>query len=276
MRSFIRAAVPARCGAAVAVLGVAAAAVLGPALLAPEPAAAATGTGPGGQRLTVPKTAGLAPAGETVTVSGTGYDVTKGIYVAFCVDNGAGQLPSPCGGGIDTAGGSGASYWISSNPPAYGKGLAIPYGPGGTFRVELKVAAALAAGVDCRSARCAVVTRADHTRTSDRSQDVRVAVTFAAAGAPAPTRTTAAAAPPVGGGTAAAGAPTPSSAVAGALPPAGSAGPANPGDLSLTRTSASQSANRWWAGITAALVLGLATLAVRAVLRRRRSRAVAS
>ncbi|WP_330186095.1 hypothetical protein KZZ52_35005 [Dactylosporangium sp. AC04546] len=273
--------VPARCGVAGAVLGAAAAVVLGPALLAPEPAAAATGTGPGGQRLTVPKATGLAPAGETVTVSGAGYDATKGIYVALCVDNGAGQPPSPCGGGIDTTGGSGASYWISSNPPAYGKGLAIPYGPGGTFRVELKVAAALAAGVDCRSARCAVVTRADHTRTGDRSQDVRVPVAFAAAGAPAPTRTTAAAAPAAGGGTtttaaADAAASSAGAPVAGALPPAGSAGPAAPGDLSLTRTSASQSANRWWAGITAALVLGLATFAVRAVVRRRRARAVTS
>ncbi|MFB9180209.1 hypothetical protein ACFFX1_18870 [Dactylosporangium sucinum] len=254
----------------------AAAVVVGPA----APAAAATGVGPGGQRLTVAKTAGLAPAGEAVTVSGSGYDVTKGIYVAFCVDNGPGQAPSPCGGGIDTTGSSGSSYWISSNPPAYGKGLAIPYGPGGTFRVELKVAAALAEGVDCRSARCAVATRADHTRTSDRSQDVRVPVTFAAAGAPAPTRTTAAAAPPAGGGSGpavpaatsgGAGAP-----VAGALPPAGSAGPASPGDLTLTRISASQSANRWWTGVTAAVVLGLVTLAVRGVVRRRPARKAAS
>ena len=32
---------------------------------------------------------------------------------------------------------------------------------------------------DCREVRCAVVTRADHTRSEDRSQDVRVPVSFA-------------------------------------------------------------------------------------------------
>lgn len=116
--------------------------------------------------------------GQLVSVSGRGYDEAKGIYVAFCVVPAAGAVPSPCGGGVTTEGSTGASYWISSNPPPYGEGLAIPYGPGGSFGVELRVTPTIA-GVDCRRRPCAIVTRNDHTRGSDRSQDVFVPVAFA-------------------------------------------------------------------------------------------------
>ncbi|WP_432968626.1 hypothetical protein [Dactylosporangium sp. CA-233914] len=255
------------------------AAVLG---MASPAAADTTGTGANGQWLTVSKTTGLDPAGETVTVSGSGYDVTKGIYVAFCVDKGAGQLPSPCGGGIDTTGGSGASHWISSNPPAYGEGLAVPYGTGGTFRVTLRLSAALADGVDCRTTRCAVATRADHTRTSDRTQDARVPATFATTGPPPPATTAPAARATTRAATGSAQAPATGSASAppavesGALPPSGAPAPAGPADLTLTRTSASQSANHWWTALTAATGLGLLVLVIRAAVRRRRTRKAAA
>ncbi|MEU8191850.1 hypothetical protein, partial [Micromonospora carbonacea] len=150
------------------------------------PAHAGTGRGSGGQALTVTPSGGVARSGASVTVSGTGYDVTKGIYVAYCVDNGAGVAPSPCGGGADTTGSTGASHWISSNPPSYGEGLAKPYGTGGSFRVTLTVGTRIG-DVDCTVRRCVVATRADHTRPADRSQDVRVPITFAAAAAPART-----------------------------------------------------------------------------------------
>ncbi|XVV16754.1 hypothetical protein ACQP2X_20970 [Actinoplanes sp. CA-131856] len=138
------------------------------------------------KHLSVSKTKGLTRAGETVTVSGSGYDVTKGIYVAFCVDNGAGVVPSPCGGGADMSGSSGSSAWISSNPPSYGEGLAKPYGKGGSFTVSIAVSQMIG-DVDCAVKACAIVTRNDHTRTSDRSQDVRIRVRFAAASATTPT-----------------------------------------------------------------------------------------
>lgn len=67
---------------------------------------------------------------------------------------------------------------MSSNPPPYGKGLAVPYGTNGTFDVTIRIGSALSGAVDCAKVRCAVVSRADHTRGSDRSQDVRVPVTF--------------------------------------------------------------------------------------------------
>ena len=121
----------------------------------------ASATGRSGQTLTVSRVDGLPTTGATLRVTGRGYDTGKGIYVALCADNGPGRLPSPCGGGADTSGKTGASQWISSNPPPYGKGLAVPYGPGGTFDVTIRVGAKLSASQDCTKIRCAVVTRAD-------------------------------------------------------------------------------------------------------------------
>jgi hypothetical protein len=171
-----------------------AAAVAGATLLAvttgaglASPAAAATSaSGPDGQQVTVSTSSGLDPAGDTVTVSGSGFDVSKGIYVALCVDNGAGQAPSPCIGGVDMEGAGGASAWISSNPPAYGEGLAVPFdesGGSGSFSVRLSVQAA-DAYTNCLEAPrgCVIGTRADHTRAGDRSADVRIPVTFATGG----------------------------------------------------------------------------------------------
>ncbi len=177
-----------RCGlralrAAPAALAVASALILSSAPSAM--AAAGSATGPEGQKLTVSKSVRLDPDGETVTVSGTGYNTEKGIYVAFCVDNGAGRTPTPCLGGVDMSGDSGASVWVSSNPPSYGKGLAKPYrgnGHKGTFSVQLEVRAK-DANTDCTTSgvTCAVITRNDHTRGGDQSQTVRIPVTFAGA-----------------------------------------------------------------------------------------------
>ncbi|TDC61701.1 hypothetical protein E1200_28445 [Actinomadura sp. GC306] len=151
---------------------------LAPAALAD----AGKATGAGGQTLTVSQVDGLPAEGATVQVKGSGFDPGKGIYVALCRDNGPDKPPSPCGGGADTSGNAGASQWVSSNPPPYGKNLAVPYGPGGTFDVRIRVGADLSDRVDCTEVRCAVVSRADHTRGSDRSQDVKVPVAFGDAG----------------------------------------------------------------------------------------------
>ncbi|NHC45149.1 hypothetical protein [Motilibacter aurantiacus] len=160
--------------------------------LAVPAAAAATGApvtrqGTQGQSLTVSRADGLDPNGEQVTVTGEGFDEEKGVYVAFCVVPPVGQPPSPCGGGVDTSGASGASHWVSSDPPEYGRSLAKPYSPGGRFSVTLTVSGTIGEDVDCTVAECAVVTRADHTRSSDRSQDVLVPVSFAPGGASAST-----------------------------------------------------------------------------------------
>lgn len=145
----------------------------------------------GTRTLSVSQSAGLAAEGQSVTVSGSGYDRSKGIYVALCVATPKGTLPSPCGGGIDRAGTSGASEWISDNPPSYATGLTKPYGEGGTFTVTIHVGPLINAVTDCRVVRCAIVTKSDHTINEDRSQDVLIPVTFL--GQPTATTTTLAA-----------------------------------------------------------------------------------
>lgn len=227
------------------------------------------------KKLAVSKTRNLNRAGETVTVSGRGYDTTKGIYVAFCVDNGPGVQPSPCGGGADMSGSSGTSAWISSNPPSYGEGLAKPYGKGGSFRVSLRVSQMIG-DVDCALRGCAVVTRADHTRSSDRSQDVRVAVRFAPAPAGAPATAAPTAAVVAGGTKAPAGqrstpAGPPTGRLATAAPPSAAVAVAMESqEIPLTRTSAATPLGHWWA-IAGAFVVGLLAATVVGRLRRRRS-----
>lgn len=154
----------------------------------------------GVRTLTVSQVRGLSPAGQTIRVTGRGYDTNKGVYVALCVIPPRNVVPSPCGGGVDLEGQAGASQWFSSNPPSYGVGLAKPYGPGGSFDTTFRVSPVISPTVDCRQVRCAVVTRNDHSRSSDRSQDILVPVTFAAG----------AAAPPAAGGGGGAPAPAPS------------------------------------------------------------------
>ncbi|MBB2944633.1 hypothetical protein FB565_004366 [Actinoplanes lutulentus] len=230
------------------------------------------------KRLTVSKTKGLDRAGETVTVTGRGYDVEKGIYVAFCLDNGAGVLPSPCGGGADMSGDSGASVWISNNPPSYAEGLTKPYGKGGSFTVSLKVNQMIG-DIDCAVRGCAIVTRADHTRTSDRSQDVRIPVRFAAAAgsttdgvtsttAPqkTPQNTTTTAKPngsktPVG---------PPTGRLATAAPPAATTAAAIAvAEPMLSRTSTATPMGHWWA-IGGAFLVGILATTVMGRIRRRK------
>ncbi|MEV0169967.1 immunoglobulin I-set domain protein [Streptomyces sp. NPDC050803] len=142
-----------------------------------EPSGSNTVTGPEGQQLTVTPVNNLAVENQTLKVTGSGYDTDKGIYVALCVDNGEGELPTPCIGGVDMSGESHSSAWISSNPPDYGEDLAIPYGKDGSFEVELTVDAK-DEFTDCFKAKCVLATRADHTLSGDRSQDVKVPVSF--------------------------------------------------------------------------------------------------
>ncbi|MCL6288212.1 hypothetical protein [Streptomyces sp. 43Y-GA-1] len=156
-------------------------------LLAAIPAGAAvsadagtprTATGPQGQTLTVSATTGLDPAGQKVRVSGEGYGLTTGIYVALCKDNGDNRVPSPCLGGADMSGGSQTSQWIVPPGDPYEGDLAQAFGPGGTFDVEIEVTAK-GDGLDCAEVSCSVVTRADHRAAGDRTQDVRIPVAFA-------------------------------------------------------------------------------------------------
>jgi len=131
--------------------------------------------GPTGQTLTVSATS--VRDGQVVTATGKKYNRKVGIYLAYCVINAKGVAPGPCGGGVNATGESDGSIWISSNPPAYGKSLAVPFSKSGGFKQKIKVSRYIG-NVDCTVAKCGVVTRADHTKSSNRKADVIVRVKF--------------------------------------------------------------------------------------------------
>lgn len=139
--------------------------------------AKSTVKGANGQTLTASQAKRLDPNGQIITVSGRGFNPRVGIYVALCKTPAPGERPGPCGGGVDTDGSTQASAWVSSNPPPYGRALATPYRPGGRFTVRINIAPRIG-DVDCRVTSCAIVTRADHLRSNDRSADVVIPVRF--------------------------------------------------------------------------------------------------
>ena len=126
-----------------------------------------------GQILTVSAT--TAKSGSMVTVSGNRFDETVGIYLAFCVVPKKGQVPTPCGGGVNKAGTDEASFWISSNPPPYAVGLTDEFLPAGKFTHKVKVSKKIGK-FDCTKVKCAITVRADHLRGSDRSYDMFVPI----------------------------------------------------------------------------------------------------
>ncbi len=144
-------------------------------VISATPAIAATGSH--GEILSASPTSGI-KSGQIISVSGKNFDETVGIYVEMCQIVPAGTLPEVCGGGVNMSGANAASFWISSNPPSYGKNLAIAFKPGGIFKVGLKVQP-LIGKVDCRKVRCAIYVRADHTRTQDRTHDIKIPISFA-------------------------------------------------------------------------------------------------
>lgn len=128
--------------------------------------------------LTAPDTASA--AGQVVTVTGSGYNTGQGVYVGLCVVDGVqgANKPTPCLGGQDESGSTGASHWVNN---VFGGLFAnsSKFGTGGTFSVQIYVKAALEDGSVCgEDVTCAIVTRADHFDTSDRKYDVHAPITF--------------------------------------------------------------------------------------------------
>ncbi|AXG82539.1 hypothetical protein [Streptomyces paludis] len=140
--------------------------------------------------VTAPST--LAAAGENVTVTGSGYNTAKGIYVSLCVipdgvdTNDSSTFtakPTPCLGGQDESGTTGASHWINSDWYWLAGSNASPYtnvSGRGSFSVPIHVNPNIASGVTCgqNGVKCAIVTRADHFDSNNRDYDVYVPVTF--------------------------------------------------------------------------------------------------
>jgi hypothetical protein len=137
--------------------------------------AGTSATGSAGQSLTI-ATSQL-KSDTKVTVIGKGFDETIGIYLAYCVLPKKGKAPTPCGGGADIQGVKEASFWISSNPPAYGAGLAIPFQPGGRFKEQVAVTKRIGK-FDCTKVKCAITVRSDHLHEGDRTHDLYLPITF--------------------------------------------------------------------------------------------------
>ena len=127
-------------------------------------------------KLSVSQTTNLNPNGTSVTVRGTGYDISKGVYVIVCTQAAPGPQ-STCVGGVNIDGSSASSVWINSQPPSYAVGLTTAFQPDGSFSVVLSVVAKSGA-LDCTVVKCGVVTRSDHLRYTDRTQDVFVPIIF--------------------------------------------------------------------------------------------------
>ena len=127
-------------------------------------------------KLSVSQTTNLNPSGTSVTVRGTGFDVSKGVYVIVCSQAAPGPQAT-CIGGVNIDGSSSSSVWVSSNPPNYAIGLTTPFQPDGSFIVELVIVGKSGA-LDCTAIKCGVVTRSDHLRYTDRTQDVFVPISF--------------------------------------------------------------------------------------------------
>ena len=135
---------------------------------------AASIKGAQGQVMSVSKT--TVKSGSVVTVRGNYFDETVGIYLAFCVIPAKGKPPTPCGGGINKAGLSEASFWISSNPPPYAVGLTEEFLPGGRFTQKVKISKKIGK-FDCTKVKCAITVRADHLRSNARSSDLYIPIT---------------------------------------------------------------------------------------------------
>lgn len=129
--------------------------------------------------------------GEILTVNGSGFDASIGIYVGFCkVPETADERPSPCLGGIPEdaqveneapplADTPVESAWVTNNW-AWRAFATHRYldAADGTFEVTLMVPPAQVEGLDCRIDQCGLYTRADHTALTDRVQDVYLPIEF--------------------------------------------------------------------------------------------------
>ena len=132
--------------------------------------------------------------GERIVVSGTGYDGSRGIYVAICkIPDDAGTKPGPCIGGVPDQEGAGsgeadvveyaASNWINDDW-AWKLFGARSYDDieTGTFTAYIEVGDPVDENLDCTVDACGIYTRNDHTALTDRAQDLYVPVAFANVG----------------------------------------------------------------------------------------------
>ena len=127
--------------------------------------------------------------GDRIVVSGTGYDPSRGIYVAVCrIPDEVGGKPGPCIGGVPEQEGAGEvgavdyapSNWINDDWAWKLFGArSFDDRDAGTFTAYIEVGPPVSDELDCTVDACGIFTRNDHTALTDRAQDLYVPVAFA-------------------------------------------------------------------------------------------------
>ena len=128
--------------------------------------------------------------GQKLVVSGTGYDGSRGIYVAICkIPSDASTKPGPCIGGVPVTEGEAVdagtvqyapSNWINDDWAWKLFGARSYDDPSrGTFTAYIEVGEPVGDELDCTVDACGIFTRNDHTALSDRVQDLYIPVAFA-------------------------------------------------------------------------------------------------
>ena len=129
--------------------------------------------------------------GETVIVSGAGFDANQGIYVAVCaIPDDPATKPGPCLGGVPTTeqqeveAGTiqfAPSNWINDDWAWRLFGArSFDDAELGTFTAYLELPNPVGEEVDCTRVACGIYTRNDHTALRDRVQDVYIPLGFVA------------------------------------------------------------------------------------------------
>ncbi|CAN5151429.1 hypothetical protein BH11ACT4_BH11ACT4_06360 [soil metagenome] len=133
-------------------------------------------------------TSALEP-GQHLVVNGSGYDGSRGIYVAICViPTDPATKPGPCVGGVPTqeqqavAAGTvqyAPSNWINDDW-AWKLFGARSYDDlaAGTFTAYIEVGEPKGSGFDCTVDHCGLFTRNDHTALADRVQDLYIPIAY--------------------------------------------------------------------------------------------------
>ena len=129
-------------------------------------------------------------AGDRITVRGSGYDSSTGVYVAICkIPDSLGVKPGPCLGGVgsmeevgEAVPGAieyGASNWVNDVWAWRLFGArSFDDAAQGTFTAFIEVPEPAEEGVDCRADPCGLYTRNDHTALADRVQDLYIPIAF--------------------------------------------------------------------------------------------------
>ena len=189
----------------------------------PEAAQAAPVTTSAGKvSLTVDPAGGLTTAGATLAVTGTGFDPATGLYVAICHADGKApaSLQDCVGGAIPKSNTSRSWAHITDDAQQSGGSVVTPWGPGGSFSVELALPASDSASdaLDCAKVACAVYTAVDTGR--NKAEELSVPLVYAApattSSAPASTSTPAS---------------TPPSTIASSTPPSSTAPSSTPSSV---------------------------------------------